>query len=129
MDYDHKPPNVGPVHISHRVIVTVELSPLTGTVLFGTGAARFAPKHLTIEYINGRLYQCFARGPKVRADGHEFIDGSYAQRSFVKYDAPNKRKQLSERAPDWVAELVFRYAPEHTATTVTGNGVISWPSA
>jgi hypothetical protein len=99
---------VGPVHTTIRVIVNCELSADdTELVRSDRGGGLIRPRSLHIEYINGRLWTCYAEGPKVRADGHPYLDGSKGLRIFMH----RRTHELDESAPEWVRELVSAHMP------------------
>lgn len=109
-------PIVGPVHVAHRTIVNVELSSPPDLMIMSGSGARLRPAFLMIEYLDGWLWLCSVRGKKVRLDGHEYIDGSYDERSYMRFtNKPGshvaRRRELSDRAPQWVQQLVEQYAP------------------
>lgn len=102
---------VGPVHTTTRVIVNCEVSANdTELVRSDRGGGLIRPTSLRIEYINGKLWTCYSEGPKVRADGHPYLDGSKGLRVFMH----RRSNALAESAPDWVRELVSANTPGAT---------------
>lgn len=99
--------NTGPVHTTTRVIINVELSGQVSDIVPDDRGNRIMPKSLTIEYLNGRLWACGAHGPRVRSDGHPWLDGAQGYRSWMGY----KQRGLMDRTPEWVRELVDMYSP------------------
>jgi hypothetical protein len=109
----------GPVHTTTRVIVNVEVSADDTELVRADRGGLIRPKLLHIEYINGRLWTCYAEGPKVRTDGHPYLDGSKGVRVYMK---PGMRvHELSTSAPDWVKELVETYSPDKQSVSVGNN--------
>lgn len=99
-----------------RYLVSVELDPSPTSWVMGDGGARIRPQVVAIEYLNGKLWTCRVRGRKVRVDGHEYLDGSYGERSFMSLElVPGSRvprsRVLSDRAPEWLAALVRENVP------------------
>lgn len=123
------PPLVGPAHVTHRVIVNVELSSeSTGSWLMGNGGVRIKPDTFSVEFLNGRLFRCSVLGKRVRQDGHEYLDGSRDERSFMHFvfvgpgNYRVKQRELSPRAPEWVADLVHQFTPDITLRALTNGG-------
>lgn len=117
--------NTGPVHVTTRIIIGVELSPERPDVdlIPDDRGNRIRPDHLSIEYVNGKLWTCDVSGRRVRADGHPWLDNSSGRRSYMGFaPAPGsyrlRSRGLSDRAPDWVRELVETYSPDKQPITI-----------
>jgi hypothetical protein len=114
----------GDVSVSdERVVkVLVDGEPITFNVSSSRPDPRtFRPERLHIEWHNGLLYQCYVDGPRLTKDGSKYATGESVRLSFAfyGYGAQSTSASIADWTPQWVRDLVGRYAPIVTPPAVS----------